>query len=368
MQTRVASSSASKSADFFSACRFYSADNISAYLFVDGTNSLAGDYKARRFIESSAERPEDVITYFKMELESLHSMTISIWRHLTRAMGLKASETGRARPAMASGKKVAPSNTEWYGGTGIRDFGFKQFMASRKAFENGDISVTTDDPVSAKLAANAIAGECEAGSELQTGDDSGIRKIRLADVKGEQSPEIKVSYRNQGCASECMDQLLAGLDTAGDTLSYGLHLLSLPENANVQERLRCECQSLRLPISYDQSLPQETLVAVQMAPYIEAVLKETLRRFPASTTALQRVVPSSGRMLDGFLVPEGVVIGASPVTTNNDKDVFDRHERLDVATWAPERWLDADAEVLAEMNRLLWTFGSGAQYVRAYIT
>jgi hypothetical protein len=339
----------SKSIDFFSACRFYSADNVSGHLFVVGTHALDGNRDHRRFIEASAERPGEVTSYFAMYYETLHLTLRKMRRSMNKLLGKKKNTGGRARAATASGKKVEAESNGWYGGTEIRDWGFKQFVKSRKALETGDLKALPEDPVSARLAVNAVAGE-KAGKEAPMGDDTGVRLV--GDT---------LFYRNEGCASECMDQFLAGIDTSGDTLSYTLQLLSAPESQGMQELLRKECARFGLPTSYDQPLSLQALNAVQSAPYLEAILKETLRRYPASTTSLQRVVPPGGRFLDGLYVPGGVVIGATPVSTNNDAEVFDAGQNYDVNEWRPERWLEADADILSRMNHRLWTFGSGGR-------
>lgn len=165
----------------------------------------------------------------------------------------------------------------------------------------------------------------------------------------------KLFYRNEGCASECMDQFLAGLDTVGDTLAYVFQLLSLPENETIQAAVRAECASLRLPASFSQPLGHDMLSKILSAPWINVVLKETLRVYPASTTAFQRVVPSDGRILDNYYISGGIVVGGIPVTVNRDPSVFG----ADVDSWKPARWLQA-ANV-EEMSRRLWTFGSGGR-------
>ena len=347
----------SKTVETFSACRFFAADNITAYLFVEGSHALAGDARARRAIETSAERPSDVMTYTKMEFESLYMIVELLLRCKHRRF--RATPPGRARLAKASGTKVNATSTEWYGGTEIRDWGFRQYMGSRKAFEEGIISVSGDDPVSTKLAANAIAGERSTGTSLLLGDDTGIRMVVHPSSNDEFHARHSRFYRNEGCASECMDQLLAGLDTVGDTLSYILHLLSLEENVHVQASLRSECRSLALPSTFEGPLPSDKLAAIQCALYLDAVVLETLRLFPASTTAFQRSVPPLGRVLDGHFIPGGTIVGSSPVIINNNPAVFDGDAKFNVTRWLPERWLDTDAATVTEMNRRLWTFGSG---------
>lgn len=66
-------------------------------------------------------------------------------------------------------------------------------------------------------------------------------------------------------------------------------------------------------------------------------------------------------MLEGHFVPGDTVIGGIPTAINRDVDVFDRRGTFDVDQWLPQRWYDIDSDTLAEMNRRLWTFGSGGR-------
>lgn len=346
-----------KSIDFFSACRFYAADNITSHLFVESSHALDGDGEIRQIIEDSAEGPSDVMSYFKMEFEWLNSTVNRTKRLVFRLFNLEQKSTGRSRPATASGKRVNLEQCKWYGGTAIRHWGWKRFLMTREALTEDRIDTSLESPVGAKLAANALDGE---KSDLVPGPTVQDAGIRLVKPPTSDSSLLRF-YRNEGCASECMDQFLAGLDTVGDTLAYVLQLLSLPEHAQVQDTLVRECISLDLPRTYDEPLSTKHLTDIQSASYVEAILKETLRAFPASTTAFQRVIPTGGRMLEGHSVPGDTVIGGIPTTINRDVEVFDRRGTFDVYQWLPQRWLDADGDTLAEMNRRLWTFGSGGR-------
>ncbi|KAK4498924.1 hypothetical protein PRZ48_009434 [Zasmidium cellare] len=346
-----------KSIDFFSACRFYAADNVTSHLFIEGSDALDGDQEIRRIIEDSAEGPSDVMSYFKMEFETLNSAIDRIKGMIFSLLNLEQKSTGRSRPATASGKQVDLEQSQWYGGTAIRDWGFKRFLMTRDALEQARIDTSLESPVGAKLAANSMEGEKSGWIDGPPVQDAGIRLL-----KSSASDEgLLRFYRNEGCASECMDQFLAGLDTVGDTLAYVLQTLSMTENRRSQQALIPECSSLDLPQEYDVPLSSKQLADIQAALYVEAVLKETLRAFPASTTAFQRTVPPGGRMLEGHFVPGDTIIGGIPTTINRDTSVFDRSCTFDVDQWLPQRWLDADDNTLAEMNRRLWTFGSGGR-------
>lgn len=346
-----------KSIDFFSACRFYAADNITAHLFVEGSHALDDDQEIRQIIEDSTEGPSDVMSYFKMEFETLNAAMLKIKRVVFNLLNIEQKSSGRSRPATASGKQVDLEQSKWYGGTAIRHWGWKRFLTTRDALTEARIDTSLESPVGAKLAANALDGEKSSLVAESPAQDAGIRLLKSEASDG----GILRYYRNEGCASECMDQLLAGLDTVGDTLAYVLQTLSMPKYRQVQEALIRESSSLNITQAHNEPLSSKQLADIQSAPYVEAILKETLRAFPASTTALQRVVPTGGRVLEGHLVPGDTIIGGIPTTINRNVDVFDRPGTFDVDQWLPQRWLDADGNILAEMNRRLWTFGSGGR-------
>jgi len=106
-----------------------------------------------------------------------------------------------------------------------------------------------------------------------------------------------------------------------------MYQLSLAESRNVQKRLHSELldafpkpaekSSSGWPHSMDiQSLPHETILKVLNLPYLDAVLKETLRVYTAIPITLPRVVPPSaitdsisghrnGRVVEGKFIPAG---------------------------------------------------------------
>ncbi|CUS11875.1 unnamed protein product [Tuber aestivum] len=208
-------------------------------------------------------------------------------------------------------------------------------------------------------------------------------------------------WDDRGVASEAMDQMLAGMDTTGDTLSFLMYQLSLPESRNVQKRLHselldafpkpAEISGSSWPHSMDiQSLPHETILKVLNLPYLEAVLKETLRVYTAIPITLPRVVPPSattdrvsghrnGRIIEGKFIPAGTTIGTFAYGIHRD-EVFavetGRKDNLgDVDNFLPERWLinggledkltpdemEQEKQRIRTMEARLWAFGSGAR-------
>lgn len=95
------------------------------------------------------------------------------------------------------------------------------------------------------------------------------------------------------------------------------------------------------------------------APYLDAVIKETLRLYPPHTTNIHRIVPANGHVLDGYLLPANVKVGTSAYIVQQNRDVFGR----DVQKWRPERWLlhDENTTEIRKMENTLWAFGSGSR-------
>lgn len=102
-------------------------------------------------------------------------------------------------------------------------------------------------------------------------------------------------------ASACMMNIGAGSDTTSISLSSVLfHLLKNPKSL---ERLRDEIKDCekRGDIS-DPAKISET----QQMPYLQAVIKEALRKHPATGLTLGRIVPPQGAILAGHFFPGGV--------------------------------------------------------------
>jgi cytochrome P450 len=123
-----------------------------------------------------------------------------------------------------------------------------------------------------------------------------------------------------------MEILLAGTDTTAKTLSYTS--FELASNPNIQKRL------------YDELLqafpdPKEDRLGVLRAgdlPFLDCVIKETLRVYPIVPGLLERVLPQD-MIVHGVTLPKGTVCGISAWERHNDETVFPEPEK-----WRPERY------------------------------
>lgn len=194
----------------------------------------------------------------------------------------------------------------------------------------------------------------------------------------------------------------------GDTLTFLIYHLSLKGSERIQKALQAEIfAGFSLAIDdastiNDQVFSTDTLSKILQFPYLDAVLKETLRVYTAIPVTLPRIVPPSispssatrpkskvpktskknGRYIDGYFLPAGTVVGSFAHGIHRDKDTFmvrnwpGRTHLPGVGDFYPERWLvgegrdilglSADCiqhekERIRAMERRFWAFGSGGR-------
>lgn len=98
-------------------------------------------------------------------------------------------------------------------------------------------------------------------------------------------------------------------------------------------------------------------------PYLDAVVRESVRLHPAVALSLERVVPEGGYTLpDGRYLPGGTVIGINPAVIHYNTSVYGEN----VTSFIPERWLrqngekeDVFRERVQRMRETDGTFGYG---------
>jgi benzoate 4-monooxygenase len=128
--------------------------------------------------------------------------------------------------------------------------------------------------------------------------------------------------------AEALTQLIAGSDTTSNTSCALLfHCLEHPE---VVEKLRKEL---------DTALPDidmvPTYAAVKDLPYLDNVIKETMRIHSTSSLGLPRVIPPGpGITLNGHHFPQGVVLSVPAYTIHHSTKIWGD----DADIYRPERW------------------------------
>lgn len=91
-------------------------------------------------------------------------------------------------------------------------------------------------------------------------------------------------------------------------------------------------------------------------PYLDAVVKESVRLFPSIGLLLERHVPAQGPKICRVEFAAGTIVGCNAWVTQRDPDVFP-----DPDTFNPERWLEAGEAQLRKMDRAFFAFGGGTR-------
>ena len=105
-----------------------------------------------------------------------------------------------------------------------------------------------------------------------------------------------------------------------------------------------------------RSMKYPSFDVLQRLPYLDAVVKEAMRRFAVIRFTPERVTPPDGTIIDGFDVPGDVVVGANPWPVQHNREIYGE----DVDVFRPERWLEeAGTEKYRVMNANLMLFGQG---------
>lgn len=151
--------------------------------------------------------------------------------------------------------------------------------------------------------------------------------------------------------STCTSNVGAGSDTTGSSLSSILYYLV--RNPLTLRRLQAEIEgetqrgTVSSPITFQEA---------QAMPYLQAVIKESLRLHPATGLPLARVVPAAGAVIAGTWFPGGTVVGVNTWVAHANTSVFGDDARI----FRPERWLEDD-ETTSMLNKLWIPFGVGSR-------
>ncbi|HEX4353943.1 MAG TPA: cytochrome P450 [Polyangiales bacterium] len=159
------------------------------------------------------------------------------------------------------------------------------------------------------------------GRESPDADHLIARLLRARSDSGE-------AMSDEQARDEAMTMLLAGHETTALALTYALFALS--NHPEVERKLREEIEA---------STDAPSLRDLERMPYLDAVIKETLRLYPPAWAFGREVVQPFS--LGGYELPVGVQVLASPYALHRDSRFFPEPTRF-----MPERWLDGNASEL----------------------
>ncbi|KAF3769923.1 cytochrome P450 [Cryphonectria parasitica EP155] len=145
-------------------------------------------------------------------------------------------------------------------------------------------------------------------------------------------------------AAECLDHMVAGIDTTGDALCFLMWELSQPRSSGFQDKMRAELRARGQSESWDK------------LSYLDAVVMEGLRCYPAIPMSLPRYVPAGGRTIDGYFIPEHTIVSSQAYSVHRiDETVFPEPDKFN-----PERWLADDGKD-AVRKRAFFAFANGGR-------
>ncbi|OJJ88185.1 cytochrome P450 [Aspergillus glaucus CBS 516.65] len=146
--------------------------------------------------------------------------------------------------------------------------------------------------------------------------------------------------------------MIAGTASPATTLTTALFYIL--KSKDIETRLRNELTDL------EQRLPGGITSAdfdwreLYKLPYLEAVIKESLRIIPAVPGLLPRVVPSTGLTIASQYLPPGTRISAAHYVFHHNERIFPNPEKFD-----PDRWLNKSPENLQLLEQYFMPFSKG---------
>lgn len=150
--------------------------------------------------------------------------------------------------------------------------------------------------------------------------------------------------------SEALEQIIAGSDTTAGAIRGTL--LQIMANPLVYFKLQREVDDAvrdgKAPSAADDLI---TMEQTKRLPYLQAVIRESLRIWPPVANLFSRDVPPEGDTVtvngEDVFLPGGTCIGHSSWAMHHSKETYGQDAKM----FRPERWFESDPDKLAEMIR-----------------
>lgn len=209
----------------------------------------------------------------------------------------------------------------------VRNFGTKKWKTLRS--DCGDMDLT----------ARAALMRWETSSDKGKHERDVLSMLKAMDSQADPNRRIP----NDHIPAYMVEMMAAGSSTTSHTAAFLCRALA--KYPKYQKKLRQE-----LFEAFPDAESMDLTTAVQL-PYVEAVIKETMRMWPMIPGPLERYLGNSITVA-GKVVPPGVIASTSALDQGLLEDVYPSARE-----WNPDRWLDADARM-----KLNWTpFGYGSR-------
>ncbi|KAJ8116800.1 hypothetical protein OPT61_g1845 [Boeremia exigua] len=136
--------------------------------------------------------------------------------------------------------------------------------------------------------------------------------------------------------------MFGGADTVGNTLMVGTHYLL--QRPKVMQTLKKELLAAWPILSHEPKLRD-----FESLPYLNAVIKESLRMSSGVVSGLLRVVPPTGATINSIDVPPNTIVSCGSTFVHYNASIFAEPNNFD-----PERWLGSN-----ELDNWLVAFSRG---------
>jgi cytochrome P450 len=186
---------------------------------------------------------------------------------------------------------------------------------------------------------------------------SPLARLKEMDSHGKQPPVEGIS---KDLLDEAITLLFAGQDTGAATLSWTLHLLSLyPE---VQSKVADEVRNVLDAERSISTNPFVTRKTVSKMPYLDAVIKESMRLYPVAPFVVRRIMhdlpvlddKDDGQFARATVLPAGSVACIWIYGLHRNPALWNKPD-----AFLPERWIDADLKDIGQTNGAYMPFAAG---------
>ncbi|OQV09315.1 hypothetical protein CLAIMM_13449 [Cladophialophora immunda] len=168
---------------------------------------------------------------------------------------------------------------------------------------------------------------------------NGTKTTFLSNVLSNEDAYLGRPLNDSELAEECMGGMFGGSGTTANTFVY--LLWGSLRDPDVVHKLK---QELRDAFPDRSAVPDN--VTCSNLPYLQAVIKETLRRYPTIIATLPRTAVEDV-VIAGHALPKGTIVGTQNYTIHRWASAFPDAEKFD-----PDRWLSKEDD---EERRLAFT-------------
>ncbi|KAJ5692356.1 LEC14B protein [Penicillium macrosclerotiorum] len=163
----------------------------------------------------------------------------------------------------------------------------------------------------------------------QRRDQQNSRKDLLSFLFEAVDPDSGLPLTEKEIIAESISFIVGGSDTTSSTMTNVVDIVSrLPDIQNkLQEELDREFPSQVAP---DWAADYKT---INQLPVLNAVVRETMRFRPTSSTGLERVTPKGGKIIAGKFIPEDTLVSVPTLNIHHDPGVFADPGQFDISRW-----------------------------------